>query len=271
MRRIVFTLLMALAAAPAMGQMISRPTDAPLVSAVGQSWYELREPIIYAGEAYYPAGAAVAFNGYQMVRTGHYNGVPIYADATRDPYSVVYVPVGGNQLKPYERRRIGALAGSVGTTSPSFPIALRPDDAAPVALMAASAPTNLPYSTGAVSAFTPEVMPPVVFTSAPTFAAPVCACEQASPVAVPAVAVLPPLPTDRVAVISARRPDNNDGVWIRFEGATWVSGGVAEPRSAAFTQVGEHAGFPVFRKQNGGDVIYLQSRDGVLAPYRRKG
>jgi hypothetical protein len=71
-------------------------------------------------------------------------------------------------------------------------------------------------------------------------------------------------------VITARRPDNNDGVWIRFEGSTWVSSGVAEPRSTAFTQVGELGGFPVFRKQADGTVIYLQSRDGVLAPYRRK-
>jgi hypothetical protein len=269
MRSIVVTCLLALVAVPATGQIISRQTEAPQVSAVGQAWYELREPIIYAGEAYYPAGAAVSFNGYQMVRTGHYNGVPVYADATRDPYSVVYVPIGGGQLKPYERRRIGSLAGSVGTTSPSFPIALRPDDTAPVAAMAAAAPSNLPYSTGAISAFTPEVMPPVVFTSAPVFAAPTCACEQAAAVAVPATAVAPPLPTDRVAVLSARRPDNNDGVWIRFENATWVSSGVAEPRTTAFTQVGELGGFPVFRKQDG-NVIYLQSRDGVLAPYRKK-
>jgi len=49
-----------------------------------------------------------------------------------------------------------------------------------------------------------------------------------------------------------------------------VSTGVAEPRTTAFTQVGELAGFPVYRKQDGGSVIYLESRDGVLAPYRRK-
>ena len=267
MRTILVTCLLALAASPAAAQMISRPTDAPTVSAVGQSWYELREPILYAGEAYYPAGAAVFFNGNQMVRTGHYNGVPLYADATRDPYSVVYVPIGGGQLKPYERLRRGDLAGSTGSTLPSFPITLRPDS--PIQPMAAAAPTNLPYSVGAVSAFTPEVTPPLVFIPA-VATAPACSCDQAAPAVVPATAVVPPLPVDRVAVLSARRPDNNDGVWVRYEGATWVSTGVAEPRTTAFTQVGEHAGFAVFRKQDGGDVIYLQSRDGVLAPYRRK-
>jgi len=268
MRSILVTCLMGLAASHATAQMISRPTDAPTVSAVGQSWYELREPILYAGEAYYPAGATVFFNGNQMVRTGHYNGVPVYADATRDPYSVVYVPIGGGQLKPYERLRRGDLAGTTGTTLPSFPIALRPDG--PVAAMAAGAPTNLPLSVGAIGAFTPEVTPPVVFVPAVSTVAPACSCEPAATAAV-AAAPVPPVPTDRVAVLSVRRPDNTDGVWIRFDGATWVSMGVAEPLTTAFTQVGELAGFPVYRKQDGGSVIYVESRGSVLAPYRRKG
>jgi hypothetical protein len=264
MRSILVTCALALAVTPAAAQMISRPTDAPTVSAVGQSWYQLREPIQYAGEAYYPAGAAVFFNGNSMVRTGHYNGVPLYADATRDPYSVVYVPIGSGQLRPYERLRRGELAGSTGSTLPSFPISLRPDS--PIAPMAIGAPTNLPLSPGAIGVFTPEVTPPVVFVPAVASAAPTCSCEPAAA----ATAVAPPLPVDRVAVLSARRPDNNDGVWIRFEGATWVSAGVAEPRTTAFSQVGELAGFPVYRKQDSASVIYLQSRDGVLAPYKRK-
>ena len=203
------------------------------------------------------------FNGYQMVRTGHYNGVPVYADATRDPYSVVYVPIGSGQLKPYERRRRGELAGSTGSTLPSFPVALTPDQAVPAT--AAGAPTNLPYSAGAVSAFTPEVAPPVVFVPAVATAAPTCSCEQAVAAAVAATAVVPPLPTDRVAVLSVRRPDNNDGVWIRFEGTTWVSTGVAEPLTSAFTQVGELGGFPVYRKPDGGAVTRAGS-SGIGRP-----
>ena len=269
MRSIFAVCLLALTAAPAAAQMFSRPTDAPQISAAAESWYLLREPIQYAGELYYPAGSSVYFNGNQMVRTGHFNGVPLYADATRDPYSVVYVPIGGRQLQPYERRRRGDLAGSVGTTLPSFPVSLLPDT--PLVPVAAVAPTNLPVSIGAVNAFSPEVTPPIVLIPAvATTATPACSCDQAAPLAVPAAAVVPALPTDRVAVLSARRPDNNDGVWIRYGGATWVSTGVAEPRTTAFTQVGEHAGFAVFRKADGADVIYLQSREGVVAPYRRK-
>jgi hypothetical protein len=253
------------AAVPASGQVLSRPAEAPQVSAATEAWYQLREPILYAGEVYYPAGAAVFFNGNSMVRTGHYNGVPLYVDATRDPYSVVYVPIGRGQLQPYERRRTGELAGTTGSLVPSFPIALRPDG--PAAAMAAGAPTNLPLTVGAISAFTPEVTPPVLFA---TVAAPACSCDQLSPAVAP-VAAVAPLPVGGLAVLTARRPDNNDGIWLRYDNATWVSQGVAEPLTAAFAQVGEHAGFPVYRKTGETGVIYLQSRDGVLAPYRRKG
>ena len=267
MRSILVTCLLALAASPVAAQMISRPTDAPTVSAVGQSWYQLREPILYAGEAYYPARRHGLL---QRQPDGPHGSLQRGAGVRgRDarPVSVVYVPIGGGQLKPYERLRRGDLAGTTGTTLPSFPIALRPDG--PVAAMAAGAPTNLPLSVGAIGAFTPEVTPPVVFVPAVSTAAPACSCEQAAAAAV--AAAVPPVPTDRVAVLSVRRPDNNDGVWIRFDGATWVSTGVAEPFTAAFTQVGELAGFPVYRKQDGGNVIYVESRGSALAPYRRKG
>jgi hypothetical protein len=268
MRSILATCVLAVVAvAPAAAQVLSRPSDAPQISAANESWYQLREPVQYAGELYFPGGAPIFFNGNQMVRTGHYNGVPLYVDATRDPYSVIYVPIGGGRLQPYERRRAGALAGTTGTTLPTFPVALRPD--VEVQPVAAGAPTNLPLTAGAVSAFTPEVTPPLVLVPAVATAAPACSCDQTAPLAVPATAVAP-VPTDRVAVLSVRRPDNNDGLWVRYDGATWVSRGVAEPRTTAFTQIGEHGGFPVFRKQGEGDAIYLQSREGVLAPYRRK-
>jgi hypothetical protein len=266
MRAFLVTGLLAVAASSAAAQVLSRPTDAPQVSAATESWYQLREPIQYAAEAYYPAGAAVFFNGNTMVRTGHFNGVPIYADATRDPYSVIYVPIGGGQLQPYERLRRGDLAGTTGTTLPSFPIAIRPDE--PVLPMAAGAPTNLPLSVGAIPAYTPDVTPPVEFVpAAATAAAPSCAC---GPLAAPAAAVAPPIAADRVAVISVRRPDNDDGVWIRYDGDTWISAGRAEPRTTAFRQVGDVGEFPVYSRPGAGDTIYLPSRDGLLAPYKRK-
>src|SRR5687767_13734692 len=97
----VAVLLVALAA-PAAAQIQSRPTDPPLVTAVNESWYQLREPVQFAGELYYPAGPAVFFNGNVMVRTGHYNGVPLYADTTVEPFSVVLVRIGRGVMQPYE-------------------------------------------------------------------------------------------------------------------------------------------------------------------------
>ncbi len=54
--------------------------------------------------------------------------------------------MGSGQMRPYERRRVGALAGSVGTTPPSFPVALTSDQSVPA--MAAGAASNLPCSRG---------------------------------------------------------------------------------------------------------------------------
>src|SRR6188474_3358684 len=106
MRSLAVALLL-VAASAASAQVVSRPTEPPIVTAENDSWYRLREPVQVAGESYLPAGATLFFNGNTMVRTGHYNGVPLYADATRDPYSVVLVPIGGGQLQPYERLRRG--------------------------------------------------------------------------------------------------------------------------------------------------------------------
>lgn len=90
MRALFLFLVCAVEAAAA--QVQSRPTDPPLVTAVNESWYRLGEPIQFAGELYYPAGPVIFFNGNTMIRTGHYNGVPLYADTTVEPFSIVLVP-----------------------------------------------------------------------------------------------------------------------------------------------------------------------------------
>jgi hypothetical protein len=251
-----FLLLATLAvAAPAAAQVQSRPTDPPLVTAVGESWYRLREPVQLFGELYYPAGAVVFFNGNHMVRSGHYNGVPVYADATVEPYSVVLVPIGHGQLQPYERRRNGDLAGTTGSRAPSFPVQGRPT--ATSVPSAPGPPTGLTTTVGAVGAFTPE----------PTPAARPRAVQQAVGQGEPGAG------GTTGVVQTARRPQNNDGLWIQFLGERWVSAGAAVTfDSAAFTHVGEYGTFPVFaRKTLQEDVIYLPtSRAGFVAPYRLK-
>src|SRR5688572_21192025 len=105
---------------PAFAQVNSRPTEPPIVSAENDAWYRRGEPVVVSGEFYYAAGPIVFFNGDVMVRTAHYNGVPLYADTTLEPHSIVFVPVGRGMMQPYERVRAGDLAGTSGSRPPSF-------------------------------------------------------------------------------------------------------------------------------------------------------
>lgn len=230
-------LLVLLGGGDAAAQIQSRPTDPPLVTAVNESWYRLSEPIQFAGDLYYPAGPLVFFNGNTMVRTGHYNGVPLYADTTVEPFSVVLVPVGRGLLQPYERRRRGDLAGTTGSRSPSFPVQPVPDSAS--LPMAAVSPTSPPLPPGAIGVYTPEI--------------PTTAPARPAQEAVGTTGIAPRRP-----VVIARRPESNDGIWIRFRGERWVHAGPAVPLGTAdFTRVGEYAGVPVYTRRGSRDVIYL--------------
>jgi hypothetical protein len=257
--RPIIVLLGVLAAAPAAAQVQSRPTDPPLVTAVNESWYQLREPIHFAGELYYPAGASVFFNGNTMVRTGHYNGVPLYADTTVEPFSVVLVPVSRGLMQPYERPRRGALAGTTGSRPPSFPVAVTPESAPLRA--AAGPPTAAPMPPGAISVYTPG--DPSEARAAP---APVQEAVGTTGI-VAAPRALQPSP-----VVTLRRPESNDGIWIRFGGERWVSRGASIAFSASeFVQVGEYSGRPVYaRRTLSEEVIYVPTGAGRLAPYALK-
>ena len=255
--RLMLVALVMLAAAPAAAQVQSRPTDPPLVTASNESWYQLREPVQFAGELYYPAGAQVFFNGNTMVRVGHYNGVPLYADATVEPYSVVLVPVTRGQMQPYERPRRGDLAGTTGSGAPAFPVAVVPQatTSAPTPRAAAVSPTAPPAPPGAIGVYTPERPSPardVVGTTG--------------------IIATPRAPT-RSPLVTLRRPDGNDGIWIPFGGERWVAAGTAVPLTGStFVRVGEYRGFPVYaRRELEEDMIYLPAtRAGLVAPYKLK-
>ena len=97
--------LFAVVALPTVGraQVGSFETPPPRVTAAGAAWQIQGEALIFAGSLYYPTGPNVFFDRAVMVRTGVYQGVPLYADATLEPYSIVYVPIGGMTMRPYER------------------------------------------------------------------------------------------------------------------------------------------------------------------------
>jgi hypothetical protein len=266
MRLVLIALL--LAATPAFGQVYSRPTDPPTVDASSESWFRLREPIQLEGDVYYPSGATVFFNGNVMVRTGHYNGIPVYADATVAAHGVLFVPAGRGLMQPYERPRRGALAGAVGNRFSGFPVRLVPEsgDYFP---QTATAPTQIPVNGNAVAAYTPDSPGPVL-----PYAQVVAVSVVSPPAAAPATAVADvdvPAFREPAIILSPYLPESNDGIWFRFANQRWVNAGRAERHTEAFNQVGTYAGFPVYRRDRGDmDLIYLPARNGMLTPYRRK-
>jgi hypothetical protein len=228
---------------PAAAQVESRPTPAPIVTAENDSWYRAGQPVLFAGEDYYPSGPNVFFNGNSMVRSGDFNGVPLYVDTTVEPYSIVYVPIGRGLMKPYERPRRGDLEGTVGSRTPSFPVGSIGTRGA-AATQAATPALAAPSPAGTAGADTPA-----------------------------AVGTTGRVDTAARGLTTVIRPRRNDGIWIAYDGAKWVSSGAAIPlASSHFTVVGEYAGFPVFAAADGSrpDVIYVPTREGLVAPYMRK-
>jgi hypothetical protein len=260
-------LLVLLTAAQAAAQVQSRPTDPPLVTAANESWYVLREPISVAGELYYPAGATVFFDGDTMVRTGHYNGVPLYTDTTVEPFSVILVPVTRGLMQPYERPRSGTLAGTTGSRTPSFPVQVSGERTPAGAGIGAAAgpPTTPPQPAGAIGVYTPEQA--VGTSSGALRGAPAQATDGA--VATSGRALVRPTGPP---VVSLMRPQSNDGLWVQFRGQKWVNRGAAVPLTGGtFMQIGEYARFPVYARSGSDDnVIYLPTRAGLVAPYTRK-
>lgn len=245
MRYVVAALMLTLSV-PVYGQIISRPTEPPIVTAENERWYRLGEPLVFAGDFYYPAGPVAFFDGNVMVRTAHYNGVPLYADTTLEPYSIVFVPVGRGLMQPYERRRVGELAGTSGSRLSSFPGASQPS--ARDIPMAAGPPTGPPQSSGAINVFPPE--PGAVGT-----------------VGTPAP---PPAATVVRAPIRTSRPVRRENVWVDFQEQKWVNAGsAASVHGRVLVRVGDLSGHAVYRAPGGAqDVIYVETVPGVVVPFR---
>jgi len=174
-----------------------------------------------------------------MVQTGDIEGVPIYADTSVEPYSEFLVPIGRGLVQPYERRREGDLAGTTGSRAPSFPVRSPAEEG-----VAPGQPwPGQPRQPAPPRAAEPQQQAPEP--------------EQAEPAA---------------HVVTARPPQNNRGIWIRYQGSRWDSAGEAVQRDASFTRIGEYHGFPVYSRSGtaqAGQEIFIPTRDDMLAPYRK--
>ncbi len=241
------------AAAAVHAQATLHPTPSPLVFADAEAWYQRGDPVMYGGNVYYPAGPQVHFNGDEMVRSGFFLGVPLYTRTTIEPYSMVFVPLAGGLMQPYERRREGELAGTAGSSAPSFPVA-SPSEPARVA----------------VPLFAQAPGPPMLGTAGTTYpysvAAPAATESEAAAASIGAASVAPrPL---------RRRPGSPNGIFVEFEHAKWFSSG--PPRildTARLSRVGTLGGFPVYSADRGGTTIYIPVAPGadLFAQYSRRG
>jgi hypothetical protein len=229
-------------ATQAHAQLTIRATPAPAITAVAEQWYQDGEPVLYADHFYYPAGAQVHFNGNEMIWAGDYLGVPLYSKPTMEPFSVVYVPLTGGLMQPYERRREGALAGTAGSTAPSFPVA-----------SSAEPGLGMPVAPAAPAGTGPDA------GSLPT--APRAAAWWTG---FPLDLAGRPLPTRRQAA---------NGVYVVFDGDRWFSSGpAAYVDVTTLTRIGELQGLPVYTAPGAESTIFVAVARGreFVAPYSKR-
>ena len=225
---------LALAPGLAIAQATWQPTPAPVTTAENEAWYRSGEPIPWGDEVYYQAGAAVFFNRYQMVRSGSYRGIGLYTDSTQDAAGIVDVPVAGGLMQPYERRRTGALAGTTGNRAPSFPVGI----AAEGITERSVEPTPSRFEDRSL-----ESLQPVPTAGRSIVEAP------------------------RPAPGTVVRPKGINGVWITYDGRRWFATGKAVRLDSDFKRTGEYRGFPIYRRGQNDDYIYLPTAEGMVAPY----
>jgi hypothetical protein len=184
-------------------QVTYQPTPEPVVTAENETWYLEGAPITYSGALYYPTGPKVYFNRHEMVRSGSYDGVPIYVRPTIDAFSVVYVPLPGGRMQPYERRREGELAGTTGNIAPSFPVATASEG------YREPGPGSIPEAAG----------PPTFIGSAPASTASSAAPPPAEPAGMagaPGSGAAGPVGTTG-PLASAKRPQGLNGIFIEYD------------------------------------------------------
>jgi hypothetical protein len=251
------------AVAPLVGvaQVNLQPTPAPTITAEERSWFVAREPVVFAGSLYYPGGPQVFFNRFEMVRSGYYDLVPLYTRTTIEPYSILFVPVAGGLMQPYERPRAGELAGTAGSVTPSYSIARpspisepRPDDW--VAIPQAAGPPS-------------SLRPPSENVSLQPASSLGIVPERSSEPAVATTGVTRPAPPG--VFRSAEKPQGLNGIFIEHSGQRWFNNGPAVSlTSIVLVPSGTYRGLTVYVKPGDSTTIYIpvaEPADSLVTPY----
>ena len=229
---LVVTLLLPL---PAAAQVVMRPEPAPARADGQTDWYRSGEPVLHRGELFYPGGPPTFFDRDGMVLVGEFRGVPLYADPTLETGSIVYVPVSGTLMQPYEKLRAGDLAGTSGSRMPSYPPetpTTMQADPGPVGTSGLRSPAPPMVTEGAVATVGRDTEPAAVEIIAPS----------------PAV--------------------RGRGIWIAWNGAAWSASGPATRVGPQMIAIGSYGGRTVYR---GADArtIWIETAQGLVTPWRR--
>ena len=155
---------------------------------------------------------------------------------------MIYLPIGGTSLRPYERLRAGELGGTTGSRSPSFPV---------------QPPINSPYLNTLGGPLMSTVPSSPGYQSAPT-------ATQPAPAQQP----------QRVRIIGIPAPSGDSGLWVEFGGTRWYHEGESVTlESNSFDQMGSYKDFPVYKQKGADDrtIFVPTQRDGtILARYVKR-
>lgn len=254
---------------PAQAQVTWQPTAPPLVSAENETWYRAGDAIDWNGAFYFPAGAPEAFNRYQMVRSGSYQGIPLYTDATLEPYSIVFVPIAGGRMQPYERPRTGMLAGSIGSRTPSFPVPPATEPTASLGVTAEGYVVQAPAPPAFARAYDlgPAAEPQPLSPAVPVVAGTVGRIPTRESYG-SATGTSGRVTTVRNGPETAVRPKGINNVWLDYDGRRWVSAGRAVDLDESFTRAGSYKGSPVYQRHGENLTIYVPTLGGLVAPFK---
>jgi hypothetical protein len=268
---LVLSVLLGLSVAgAARGQISIQPTSPPTVTAETESWYLMNEPVLFAGNTYYPSGPAIHFLPNEMVLSGLFRGIPVYTRTTIEPYSLVFLPIAGGMVRPYERRRSGDLAGTTGSSVPSLPVEIPMASTASTRLQAAAPPFVETQGIIAESLGSGQLQLSRPVEPDPSTAA--TAETRANAPIASRVGTAGRRTSSRTA--NERTPRTRDGFFVEFNNQRWYSS--APPASldaGTLRHVGDWHGFPVYRSRRTGEsTIYIPISEGsdAYAAYTRK-
>lgn len=228
------------------------PTPPPIVTAENERWYLSGDPVMFAGNLYYLAGPAIHFIANEMVRSGSYQGIPLYTRTTIEPFSVIFVPIDGGRVQPYERRRTRELVGTSGSTISALPAEIPTfvDWAAP--WIQAPAPPVIGSRPVDESSVHPEWLKRREPSQRPSTRA-----DERQP---GRVASSPPRPLPV-------RPGAANAMFVEFNNDRWfINGPPVLLDSRMLTRIGQSHGFPVYTaRSTRNSTIYVPVAQGMDA------